>query len=42
MTYEETIKRIQSLAENKIHKTDCTCELCKEYSDNIRTSMETL
>jgi len=42
MNHETTIERIQSLAENKIHKTDCACELCEEYSDNIRTSMETL
>ena len=24
------------------HRIDCTCELCKEYSDNIKASMPTL
>jgi len=32
-------QKLLSSLDKEIHKIDCACEMCEEYSENIRASM---
>jgi len=40
--YEKYKAKCEAINKQAIHKINCTCVLCKEYSDNISASMPTL